>query len=377
MILSTLYKKTNAGAIQGWSIGVEGATITTLHGHVGGATQQTSDTITEGKNVGKANATTPQQQAEAEARAKWTKQKKKGYVETIEAAQAGEVDALIEGGILPMLAPTKIYPHFAKHLKFPIWQQPKLDGERCIAQLRSGKCTLWTRTRKPILTMPHIVAAIEAYFGSQIEGDLDLDGELYNHDLRHEFESLISAIRNGDTRIQYHIYDLPMERTFFYRKECVRALFVNAWDHAGMKPNDVLHRVDTAQAIDDYQIKLINEMHMEMGYEGSMLRNDGPYEGGKRSMHLQKLKSELDAEFKIIGAEEGRGKDAGTVGAFVCVTAEGKEFRARLKTSYARRAELLQNPAQWQGKKLTVTYQNLTADGIPRFPRGKAIRDYE
>lgn len=105
-----------------------------------------------------------------------------------------------------------------------------------------------------------------------------------------------------------------------------------------------------------------------------MIRGNGPYEEGKRSYYLQKLKNFEEGEWPIVNAEEGRGKDAGTVGAFVCVTQNGTEFKARLKATYERRRELFENPKQWKGMLLTVKYQNLTADSIPRFPIGKGLR---
>ena len=84
MTFSTLYKKTNTGAIQSWTVSVDDTRIITYHGQHMGKLQKTEDTIKEGKNAGRANATTAQEQANAEAKAKWEKQKKKGYVEHIE-----------------------------------------------------------------------------------------------------------------------------------------------------------------------------------------------------------------------------------------------------------------------------------------------------
>src|ERR1700677_3961813 len=113
MEFKTLYKKTSTGAIQYWEIYVlenpdhsKGYDIWTKYGQVGGKEQKTVDIILEGKNIGKANETSPLQQAKAEAEATWTKKKKSGYVESIASAQDDETDALIEGGILPMLAHT-------------------------------------------------------------------------------------------------------------------------------------------------------------------------------------------------------------------------------------------------------------------------------
>lgn len=107
--LPTLFKKSNAGKVLEWRIKVEGTTIVTTHGQVGGKMQTTSDLVKSGKNAGRKNATEAAEQALKEATAKWTKQKKAGYVESIGAAEAGETDALIEGGVLPMLA--KVYEH--------------------------------------------------------------------------------------------------------------------------------------------------------------------------------------------------------------------------------------------------------------------------
>jgi len=370
--LPILYRRGATGAILMWGIDVEGATIVTCHGQVGGAIQSGTETITEGKNLGRANATTPEQQAEAEALARHTKQRKKGYVESIEAAQAGEVDAVIEGGILPMLAPSKIYPHFASKLAFPVFVQPKFDGTRLIAVVEDGVCELWSRTRKRVNSLPHIAAALEARFPS---GSYVFDGEAYVHSMNGDFEGLISLIRSaepvaGHEVIEYHVYDLPSEDAPFSGRHWKLKRLL---DGAGAP----LVQVRTDVAANHEEIMGCHDLNLARGYEGSMIRGEGPYEFGKRSMFLQKLKNFVDSEYKITGAEEGRGKDVGTVGSFVCVTAEGKEFRARLKTSYARRAELFAHPEQWQGKLLTVAYQNLTADGIPRFPIGKSIRDYE
>lgn len=365
-----LFKKTNTGAIQQWTISVDDATIQTTHGQVGGKLQTTTDTINEGKNVGKANATTPVTQALAEAEAKWTKQKKKGYVESAEAAEAGEVDAVIEGGILPMLAPSKVYPTFAHKLTFPVWVDPKYDGTRMVAVLKDGVCTLWSRTRKRINSLPHIESAIETHFGPNVS--IVLDGEAFSYDYRNNFEDLLSFIRQEEPKkghevVDYHIYDLPSHPgTFNKRHQDLYRLLDNA-------PRPLV-RVERHLANSHEEVMALHEKNLALEYEGSMVRGDGPYEGGKRSYFLQKLKNFEDREYAITGAEEGRGKDTGTVGAFVCRTPEGKEFKARLKATYERRRELFENSKQWRGLLLTVTYQNLTSDGIPRFPIGKGLR---
>jgi DNA ligase-1 len=378
MRFPTLFKKTSTGAIQFWSIGVTAydghGIIDTSYGQLDTDSPQiTSDIISKGKNIGKKNETTPEQQAEAEAQAKWQKQKKRGYVETIEAAQAGELDALIEGGIAPMLAHK--YSDHAHKVKFPAHVQPKLDGIRCIAILKDGKCTLWSRTRKPITSMPHIVAEIEAM---EVEGDLILDGELYNQKFKTNFEHIVHLVRQEDpdpqhTDVEYHIYDSVDTKADF---ETRWRWLTTSWRLLNIKkPPKYLKLVDTAEANDESDVTKYFKVFKGFGYEGAILRNSKGMYVNKRSYDLQKVKEFEDDEFKIVGIEEGRGKLAGHVGAFVCSTKDGKEFLAKMSGETTKLKEYFENHKFWEGKTLTVQYQGLTSYGIPRFPVGMRLRD--
>lgn len=384
MTLPTLYKKTSTGAIQFWTIesrpvvrkhgdgsfeALPGLIVTT-YGQVGTESPQvTEDVIKAGKNVGRKNETSATEQAQTEAKAKWEKQLKKGYVESIDAAQAGEVDALIEGGIVPMLAQS-----FAKHghkIVFPCYAQPKLDGIRCIAILRDGKCNLWSRTRKLITGVPHISSAIEKAFNE----DVILDGELYRHEFKSQFEKIVSFVRQevpapGHEVVQYHVYDLPSEEPFSKRATKLRYV-KSSWF-----PNNEVVKVETMSVADDSQAAELFEMWQAQGYEGAMLRNSDGLYVNKRSMDLQKMKEFDDAEFEIIGAEEGRGKLAGHIGAFICRDSEGRQFLAKMAGDTARLGDYFRNSESYMGKLLTVQYQGLTgANGVPRFPVGLRIRD--
>lgn len=380
-----LYKKTNTGAIQQWTISVEIPKeedplprIKTVHGQVGGKLQTTYDLIAKGKNIGKVNETTPVQQAEAEAFAKWEKQKKKGYVETKEAAEAGEVDKLIEGGINPMLA-HKFSEH-AHKIKYPCYGQPKLDGIRCIAILKDGKCTLWSRTRKLFTGVPHVAREIEKLFADQ--GDMVLDGELYNHEFKKDFEKIVSFVRqeepaDGHEVVQYHIYDIVNDSPFGDRHEFLFNLF-NKVVYKDGNLNEILRLVVTTTIFDESSVEGFFNYTVEKGYEGVMLRNLSSFYVNKRSYGLQKVKEFDDAEFRIVGIEEGRGKLQGHVGSFICVTQDGKEFLAKMRGETSRLKELFENHSLWNGKLLTVQYQGLTGkEKVPRFPVGVAIRDYE
>ncbi|CAM6004807.1 unnamed protein product [Sphagnum balticum] len=345
--------------------------IETCYGQVGtDSPQVTEDIIEHGKNVGKKNETTPLEQAQSEALAKWEKQKKKGYVETKEVAEKGETDDLIEGGIVPMLAHK--FSEQGHKIKYPAYVQPKLDGIRCIAILKDGKCTLWSRTRKPINSVPHIVEAIEKGFPPGTE--IILDGELYNHEYKSNFEKIVSLVRQEEPDpehqlVQYHIYDIVNADPFKSRATKLRYMKSSWFDGSIVKVDTIL--------VDDEQtsIEYFDQWRQE-GYEGAMIRNANGLYVNKRSYDLQKIKEMEDSEFLVVGIQEGRGKLAGHVGAFVCKTSSGEEFAVKMSGNTEELKKYFENPSLWENKILTVQYQSLTAYGIPRFPVGLRFRDH-
>jgi DNA ligase-1 len=365
-MLPTLYKKTSTGKIQTWRIWVEGNTIYTEYGQLGGKLQQSDDTIKVGKNIGRSNETTPEQQAELEALSQWEKKSKKHYVQNIEDAQSGIVDSeFVAGGIAPMLAHS--FAQQGSKITFPAYVQPKLDGHRCIAIIKDGVCTLWTRTQKPITGVPHIVAALNGW------PDCVLDGELYNHDYRDNFEDLTSFIRqvtpkDGHEVIEYHIYDVVSDDPFKIRNEDRFAL-----GNGNGSYDKPLVYVETHYLMDEEDFMPWFERFISLGYEGMMVRNQNGLYVNKRSYDLQKVKEFEDAEFEVVGVEEGRGRMAGKA-MFVCDVG-GETFKVKMKGSLDSLAAYLAYPDKWIGRDLTVQFQGLTKNGIPRFPIGLRFRE--
>jgi DNA ligase-1 len=364
MSLPTLYKTSNSDATQTWSIHVEDNVIVTRWGQIDGAIQETRDVVVTGKNLGKKNATTPAQQAAAEAAARHEKKRKKGYVTTREAAAAGEVDAVITGGVAPMLAHR--FDEQGHKLTYPCYAQPKLDGHRCLAVVDgAGKCTLWSRTRKPITSMGHVVRAIEALGVSNVT----YDGELYAHDYRDKFEALTSMIRATEEKpgvadiVEYHIYDVVHPTWPFGLRS---SLIDDALEYASA----VLVAVVTESITDEDDLMLAFDRYRAAGYEGAMARNAQSKYVNKRSYDLLKVKEFLDAEFLVVGVEEGRGKLAGHA-IFVCRTDAGVEFRAKMTGALETLKPFFDHPETAIGRWLTVKYQGITTkNGVPRFPVG-------
>jgi DNA ligase-1 len=396
MNLPRLFKKTSTGAIQQWEIDVSGtshrAYVNTIYGQVGtDSPQATTDEITEGKNVGRANETSPFEQAVAEAKAKHEKQRKKGYVDSIEAAQSGELDDLIEGGNLPMLAHhymdviydlrkghegkvTYKLTKDSKKIKFPCGGQRKLDGIRCTAEFDSkGSCTLWSRTRKQILSCPHIQREVERLFKGAPAG-IVIDGELYNHKYKGDFEKIVSAVRQDEPSpeselVQYHVYDCILPGTFSHRDE-----FLSNYPDS----SDLIVKVETVEVSNADQVVPLMEKFVLEGYEGLILRNTNGLYVGKRSYDLQKAKPFQDDEFEIVGFEEGRGKLAGHLGAWVCKTKSGATFNPPMNRDQDKLQEYFENGESYIGELLTVRFQGYTGKNkVPRFPKGHSIRNYE
>jgi DNA ligase-1 len=332
-IFPTLYKKATTGKMLSWSISVTDATINETWGQIGGKQQSTSDTIKEGKNLGKANATTPEQQALAEAKSKWEKKLKgHNYNESLDAAAKGEASDVVEGGIMPMLAHK--YSEHGEKIVFPAAVQPKFDGHRMTSQTLDENTTLWTRTRKQMFSMPHIARAIEAMGRRTGMGGKPLDGEGYHHDYRKNFEELTHYLRQpkylpGSEVVQYHIYDIAMDGPFEYRNAYLRKMF------EGEPADSPLKLVETVIVADEDELMLAFEKFLEQGYEGAIVRNLMGAYVNTRSYDLQKVKEFDDDDFCVIGVSEGRGKMAGRA-VFTCETTKGITFEAKMKGPLAK-----------------------------------------
>lgn len=374
--LPTLYKKTTTGATQSWEIEVDGNKYRTTSGQLTGAKITNNWTECKGKNEGRANATTGEEQALKEAQAKHQKKLDKGYYEDVASIDKDKF-------FKPMLA--QDFKNKNRHQEVmdaldgdvTVISQPKLDGVRCIAT----KDGLATRTGKPITAVPHISEALVSFF--DVQPDAILDGELYNHDLKDDFNALIHLIRKQNLSpehlkeskemIQYHIYDVPRIDNCGMGDGYIPRF--KHWADRTLKL-PTIQWVDTHIVETPEQLDRRFEDYVSLGYEGQMIRFDVPYEN-KRSSKLLKRKDFKDDEYTILGYEEGRGNRAGTVKHFKFETPAGRPFTSNVKGTHAFLRDLLGVADAQVGKRATIKYFNLTPDGVPRFPYVIGIRDYE
>jgi len=266
-----------------------------------------------------------------------------------------------------------------QRIRFPGYVQPKLDGIRCIAtRMTPDKITFFSRTgvRLDSCHLDGIRQELREKWCKEEDDECwCLDGELFHPSIG--FDELSGMCRSGKastepistTRIQYHIFDAidkNGDRPFHERLGYIRSKIRSGSLVLQIVPTYEINSVD--------QILEWHRTFVGEKYEGIIIRNrDGRYHSGYRSWDLQKYKSFQDNEFIIIGFGTGEGREAGAV-IWECRTPDGKPFRVRPIGSYKHRCDLFQNASSYVGCPLTVSYQELTEDGIPRFPIGKGIR---
>lgn len=278
----------------------------------------------------------------------------------------------------PMLA----YPVSDKPIDYtqPVFMQPKLDGVRCLIQQEfhkdGDKVVAYSRTGKQWLNIDHILHSLKPFF--QDNPDVILDGELYNHALKDDFEKIISCVRKtkptdadrAESRklVQFHCYDIVDETMTF--DERYKFVFDNLRDSYGVRT------VETTQCFTESDAKVFHEDNLDRGYEGSILRLNTEYHC-KRSHSLRKFKDFHDAEAVITDWVEGKGKRKGTIGKFMAIDADGNEFGMPVMDNFKKLQTMFKEMQSWVGKEATFTYFERTKANSYRHPLFKAIRDYE
>jgi len=369
MKFGPIYKRDTKGGVRVW-VGEtkddgEIAYHRTISGLIDGQKVESEWKAVKGKSIGRSNETTAIEQANSEMESKMKDRLTKGYFDSISKIDDKPLS------FKPMLAGKYgdlKKPLFELHNRVHI--QPKLDGIRCVAT----KDGMFTRNGKQHLSCPHIEAVLREFF--EINPNVVLDGELYNHDLKDNFDKLASLIRKSKPTeedlaetartVEYHIYDaffedepdLPFNDRYFkiVNDELVHGSMIEIVD---------TYAVSTQEGVDTKYGEWL-----EQGYEGQMVRLDSPYEL-KRSKSLLKRKEFVDEEFPVIRVEEGEGNWAGAVKRFVIQLPNGNIAQPHPRGSRESMKAL------WESGKTPdwakVRYQNYTPDGVLRFP---TVLDY-
>lgn len=354
--LNPLYKRDSKGKVRIWTIqfgfnNENEAGTRTISGLVDGQKVTSEWKLTKAKNVGRRNATTAKTQAELEAQAAWSKNVAKEYF-----VDVNDIDNYT--AFKPMLA--------YDFTKTPVTSgitQPKLDGIRMVANPKG----LYSRSNKEIVSVPHIAEALADFIKNH--PTVTLDGELYNHDLKDDFQRLTSLVRKtvnlADSKelVQYHIYDMfdsaNPGMTFMQRYHWIQNNV-----HLVDKKAVGIYLVPVAICDTREEIDAMYRVYIQEGYEGLMVRQDAAYEH-KRSKYLLKRKDFITKEYEVVKVHEGQGNWAGYAKSLTLKMPDGTTFSSGVKGSQAKLKALWENPhIDWA----TCRYFELSNEGVPRFP---------
>jgi len=365
--LPTIYKRDSKGKVRVWTVEIghsdddDDAGYRVIAGLLDGEKVISGWKDTVGKNLGKSNQTTARGQAVSQATSARTKKLDKEYFEAI-----SDIDTFSMHK--PMLASTYGKVPCSPESEM-VYVQPKLDGIRCIARADG----MWTREFKPIVSCPHINDYLAPFFKEF--PDAVLDGELYNHKLKDQFNEIVSMVRKSKGRpdelvksaefVEYHVYDgLETADSESVFNERYRFIYSQHFD--GPVQTVESHLVSSSGEIDSLYLEFLKR-----GYEGEMVRRNTPYEG-KRSKNLQKRKEFLTKEFPVINMLEGQGNWSNCTKHFTLPLDVDKgngtdlEFKAGVRGNKETLAKLWKsgNTPDW----VTLRFFTRTPDGIPRFP---------
>jgi len=373
----TLYKRNTNDSTQFWTIEHNEKSYWTFTGkYPDGEVIKSAPTWVTAKG-----SKTLQEQVESEVASKIKKQIDKKYVSDLKEIDLA--DSRLDG-YEPMLA--HVYQDHKEKIKFPCAIQPKLDGLRCIMT----KDGMFSRKRKRYTSCQHIWDELKPFFAKF--PNAILDGELYTHLYKNDFGKICSAVKKSaekassedlklQSKIEYWVYDTPKinkldEDSPFIERYSSMATELSFLRHVKVVPT--IFNIKNEDELVEAKVKFIGD-----GFEGGMARNINMKYENKRSYNLLKLKDMMDAEFEIIGIEEGNGKLKDAAASFICkMPADQKggirTFNCKMRGTDERLKEIWKDKDSYIGKVLTVKYQNLTdKDFLPRFPIGLEIRDYE
>lgn len=346
----TMYKKDVSGEIRVWSISCTDFVILIEHGQLYGSIQEKRENVPEGKG-----GRSREDQVMSRMASRIGKQRDKGYVNDLVDARSRKATNTL-GMKMPMLA-----QKYKDHLPEGGFIQYKYDGNRCMITKVDGEVFAYSRQGKLITSIDHITDTLQG-----IPEGAVLDGELYHHGTPLQtLRSWISRGQASSNKLVYMCYDIMEDRPYFDRYTWLR---MNV-------PSDTVKVAET--------VKLQGRGHMlsefkiakARGYEGLIIRDPNmPYEDGKRSSGLIKVKSWFDDEFRVIDIIPS--KDNWAI--LVCAMKETdklRTFKVSCHGTISEKTYVLENKHKYIGRIVTVEYANLTKDGIPFHPVAIAFQD--
>lgn len=375
-VLTPLYKETLNGKIMKWQIGFDGKCLVITHGYADGIIRTTKTEVSvnlSGRNM--------QHQGLLEARQRYKQKYKEGYT------PAGCKNETFSVGMKGL-----VYEK-GKIKEWPVLLQPKLNGIRLLCQKIGNNVTLRSWKNNLYSHLRYIEKEINEFI-AYLPYDTTIDGEMYSHGM--DFTDITSAVRTVKKehellqKIEYWVFDincqieppLPFEKRY--------EILVNAYGKY-IEDNPEIKHIAIVPCVSCYSENELEKYHsayISEGYEGTMIKkiSNGSAVGSKsytsslykqsKCSNILKYKNFIDEETTIIEVFEAKGTEKGAA-IFKVMDVRKNHFNVRMKGSIENRKNYFDNKDLLIGKQLTIRYQELSIYGVPRFPVGVDIRDYE
>lgn len=222
---------------------------------------------------------------------------------------------------------------------------------------------------KQLISRNGLVFAAPAWFTKNFP-PFELDGELWLS--REAFAETISIVNrqqshSGWEKMTYQIFELPNQSGGLVSRLSVLQSYLD------QNPNNYLKIIKQTPVDSSQQVQTELKRVIKLGGEGLVLRDPTKIYHTGRSASDLKLKQKEDAECRVTGYTDGRGKYQGQVGALNCEIASGqfkhliKQYERTIKVGSGLSDKERQAPPE-VGSLVTFQYIGLTKNGLPRFP---------
>ena len=271
----------------------------------------------------------------------------------------------------------------------------KLDGVRVITIVRTdGRVDQFSRNGKELVNFENIKKQISAVVKkSQFDAPMVLDGEVMSA----SFQDLMKQVHRKDnveaSDAVLHLFDMcPLDKFQegkWDKDQETRSLYVYEWHkkHKDALPNVAVvghELVDLNTSEGKKRFKEINQMAIDGGYEGIMIKDPkAPYEC-KRTASWLKLKPFIEVSLNVVAVEEGTGRNVGKLGALVC---EGVDDDKRIRVNVGSGFSDSDRDTFWSDRETLIgqvvevradaVTQNQDGSYSLRFPRFLHFRGFD
>lgn len=402
--IGSVYKKDKNKKIRIVNIYVIGTSVIWEHGQLNGKLIK-EHYIAKPKNIGKANATTAEEQAILEARSKFENYRLDGYkssedlnIKEDEITEYRLYEALSvttdkHGFIKPMKAQQETKERTIKGEKVKVpriadneidkyYFQLKLNGQRgftfYIKNLNKIRCHSKNGIELNTIAIGHIIDDFTKLFDNITNKNLIFDGEFYSHGMA--LEEIASAIRTPSlvsNTVKFVVFDIVdsdnLNIKFKNRFKLLEKLEIK------IKELNLINievekgiRLKTKEELDNYL-----ENAFDNKYEGLMARHeDNIYEPGVRSNTMIKFKKLEDSEFRVLDIIDSEA-DPNCAIFVVQNDINGEVFRSVPKASLEKRKEIYFNKSKYINSFVKIEYRDRNKKGIPCHTNVIGFRDIE